>query len=93
MIDDDGAAALEVGFIINTEGAFAELLKFGQMFSSETQEFVRNSAKIEAAAGGIKLASATSAVTSFGAAATREGARWLASSTASKRPANASCAH
>ncbi len=74
MIDDDGAAALEVGFILNTEGAFAELLRFGQMFSSETQDFIRNSARIEAAAGGIKLAGATSAVANFGAAATREGA-------------------
>ncbi len=74
MIDDDGAASLEVGFILNTEGAFAELLRFGQMFSSETQDFIRNSARIEAAAGGIKLAGATSAVANFGAAATREGA-------------------
>ncbi|WP_052149127.1 phage tail length tape measure family protein [Sphingomonas sp. Ant20] len=74
MIDDDGAASLEVGFILNTEGAFAELLRFGQMFSSETQDFIRNSARIEAAAGGIRLAGATSAVTNFGAAATREGA-------------------
>lgn len=74
MIDDDGAAALEVGFIINTEGAFAELLRFGQMFSAETQDFIRNATRIEAAAGGIKLAGATSAVASFGAAATREGA-------------------
>ncbi len=74
MIDDDGAAALEVGFILNTEGAFAELLRFGQMFSSETQDFIRNSARIEAAAGGIKLAGATSAISDFGTAATREGA-------------------
>lgn len=73
MIDDDaGGEALEVGFVINTEGAFAEMLRFAQMFDDKTAQFVRKAAEIEAAAGGIKLGSATSSVEAFADAATRD---------------------
>ena len=69
---DDSSPALEVGFILNTEGAFAEMLRFSQMFDDKTADFVRQAAQIEQAAGGIRLGGATDHVQTFGNAASRE---------------------
>lgn len=41
----DDAPTLGVGFAIDTEGAFSELLRFSQMFSDRTMEIVREVAK------------------------------------------------
>ncbi|MEG8025041.1 hypothetical protein QP162_12580 [Sphingomonas aurantiaca] len=69
---DDSSPALEVGFILNTEGAFAEMLRFSQMFDDKTADFVRQAAQIEQAAGGIRLGGATAHVQTFGNAVSRE---------------------
>ncbi|MES3109631.1 glycosyl hydrolase 108 family protein [Sphingomonas aurantiaca] len=69
---EDSSPALEVGFILNTEGAFAEMLRFSQMFDDKTADFVRQAAQIEQAAGGIRLGGATAQVQTFGNAASRE---------------------
>jgi len=69
---DDSSTALEVGFILNTEGAFAEMLRFSQMFDDKTADFVRQAAQIEQAAGGIRLNGATAHVQTFGNAVSRE---------------------
>lgn len=70
---DDGSPELGVGFAIETSGAFAEILRFAQMFDDKTAEIVRQVAAVEAATGGmIKLSAATAEIKSFGSAATRE---------------------
>jgi hypothetical protein len=69
----EGSPTLEVGFAIDTGGAFEELLRFSQMFDQRTVDIVRQVAQIEKATGGmLQLGPATASMTTFGAAATRE---------------------
>ena len=70
---DDGSPTLGVGFAIDTEGAFSDLLRFSQMFDDKTLEIVRQVAQVEkATAGMMRFGPATAAITSFGNASTRE---------------------
>ncbi len=71
-MDDGSSPTLEVGFAIDTGGAFGELLRFSQMFDDRTVQIVRQVAEIEKAAGGLmQLGPATARVTTFANASTR----------------------
>jgi LAS superfamily LD-carboxypeptidase LdcB len=70
---DDGTPALEVGFGIDTAGAFGSLIGLDGKIDETVANAVQEFARVEAATkGAVNLAGATAQVTSFGNAATRE---------------------
>lgn len=70
---DDVAGELAIGFALETGTAFAELLRFSQMFDDKTVEIVRRVAAVEKATGGMmQLGPAKASITSYANAATRE---------------------
>lgn len=70
---DADAPGLSVGLSIDTQGAFANVLQFAQMFDQKTVDIIRQVAQVEKATGGmVKLGPATASMVSFGNAATRE---------------------
>jgi len=70
---DDGTPTLEVGFAMETGGAFAELMRFADFFDDKTMQIVRQVAAVEKATGGMmQVGAATARISSFSAASTRE---------------------
>lgn len=72
-MDGDGSPALEVGFLIDTGGAFNELSQLQAAMNATETQVVADAKRIEQATGGmVKLASAQAQITSFGNSASRE---------------------
>ena len=74
MYDAD-EPTLGVGFAIETGNSFEELLRLQQVMDTTEAKVVAKAAKMEEATGGmVNLGKAHAAISSFGSAATREGA-------------------
>lgn len=71
-MDDANGPALQVGFLIETGGSFDELARLQEFMGSTEAKVMRDAASIERATSGMIKGTATTQVTSFGAAATRE---------------------
>lgn len=70
---DEGAPVLGVGFSIDTQDSFAELLQLQGAMKSTEAKVASDAAKIERATGNmLNLGPATAQVTAFGAATSRE---------------------
>lgn len=71
-MDEDGAT-VSVGFAIETGTAFAEVLRFAQMFDDKTVEVIQRVAAIEKATGGMmQMGPATARISTYANAATRD---------------------
>jgi len=79
---DDGTPSLEVGFAIDTEGSFDNLMRLQEVMSSTEAKVVKEAQSIERATSGmLNLAGATASVTAFATAtdrSTQQAARSLA---------------
>ncbi len=70
---DDGVPSLEVGFLIDTSNSFEELAQLQRAMDSTEGQLLQQAQSIERATGKmVNLGGATAAVSTFGAAATRE---------------------
>lgn len=70
---DDTVPTLGVGFAIDTEGAFSQIMRLSQMMDEKTVEIVRKVAQVERATGGMmQFGPATASIATFASAATRE---------------------
>lgn len=71
-MDDANGPALQVGFLIETGGSFDELTRLQEFMGSTEAKVMRDAASIERATSGMIKGTATTQVTTFGAAASRE---------------------